>query len=40
MVHAAECVRMSASMIGVSKRIIAYDDGGTLRVMFNFEIIS
>ena len=37
--HAAGCVGMAANMIGVSKRIIIFDDNGTATVMFNPEII-
>ena len=37
--HAQECVGMAANMIGVSKRIIVFNDEGHLRVMFNPEII-
>ena len=37
--HAAGCVGMAANMIGVSKRIIVFDDNGTATVMFNPEII-
>lgn len=37
--HAAECVGMAANMIGVSKRIIAFNDNGAYMVMFNPEII-
>ena len=33
------CVGMAANMIGVSKRIIAFDDEGTYRVLFNPEIV-
>lgn len=33
------CVGMAANMIGVLKRIIVFDDHGTLMVMFNPEII-
>ena len=33
------CVGMAANMIGVSKRIIAFDNEGTYAVMFNPEII-
>lgn len=33
------CVGMSANMIGVCKRIIAFDNEGTYMVMFNPEII-
>ena len=33
------CVGMAANMIGVSKRIIVFEDGGTAIVMFNPEII-
>lgn len=37
--HKEECVGMAANMIGVKKRVIVFDDGGTFRVMFNPEII-
>ena len=37
--HKARCVGMAANMIGVSKRIIAFDNDGTYMVMFNPEII-
>ena len=37
--HKARCVGMAANMIGVSKRIIAFDNEGTYMVMFNPEII-
>ena len=33
------CVGMAANMIGVNKRIIAFDDEGTYMVMFNPEIV-
>ena len=33
------CVGMAANMIGVSKRIIIFDDNGTAVVMFNPEIV-
>ena len=33
------CVGMAANMIGVSKRIIAFDNDGTYMVMFNPEIV-
>ena len=35
----AVCVGMAANMIGVNKRIIAFDDDGTYTVMFNPEIV-
>lgn len=38
-VHEAECVGMAANMIGVHKRIIAVNDEGTYRLMYNPEII-
>ena len=38
-VHADGCVGMAANMIGVNKAIIVFDDEGTLREMFNPEII-
>ena len=34
-----KCVGMAANMIGVSKRIIAFDDNGKLSFMLNPEII-
>ena len=37
--HKNSCVGMAANMIGVRKRIIAFDNGGTYTVMFNPEII-
>ena len=37
--HKAGCVGMAANMIGVRKRIIAFDNEGTYMVMFNPEII-
>ena len=37
--HKEGCVGMAANMIGVRKRIIAFDNEGTYMVMFNPEII-
>ena len=37
--HKDGCVGMAANRIGVRKRIIAFDNGGTYTVMFNPEII-
>jgi peptide deformylase len=37
--HKDTCVGMAANMIGVCKRIIAFDDQGKWRVMLNPEII-
>lgn len=37
--HKDGCVGMAANMIGVSKRIIAFDDEGKYMVMFNPEIV-
>ncbi|MBQ3089924.1 MAG: peptide deformylase [Oscillospiraceae bacterium] len=37
--HKEGCVGMAANMIGVSKRIIAFDDAGKYTVMFNPEIV-
>ena len=37
--HADGCVGMAANMIGVNKRIIAFDNMGKPMVMFNPEII-
>jgi peptide deformylase len=37
--HKAGCVGMAANMIGVNKRIIAFDNEGVYMVMFNPEII-
>jgi len=37
--HKDSCVGMAANMIGVKKRIIAFDNDGKYMVMFNPEII-
>ncbi len=37
--HRETCVGMAANMIGVCKQIIAFDDGGTLTVMLNPQIV-
>ena len=37
--HKDGCVGMAANMIGVRKRIIAFDNNGTYMVMFNPEIV-
>ena len=37
--HKETCVGMAANMIGVTKRIIAFDNQGTYMVMLNPEII-
>ena len=37
--HKANCVGMAANMIGVNKRIIAFDNEGKYMVMFNPQII-
>ena len=37
--HRDGCVGMAANMIGVSKRVIIFDDNGTDTVMFNPRII-
>ena len=37
--NAEGCVGMAANMIGVAKRIIAFDNEGTYMVMFNPEIV-
>ncbi len=37
--HKDGCVGMAANMIGMCKRIIAFDNDGTYMVMFNPEII-
>ena len=37
--HKDACVGMAANMIGVQKRIIAFDNEGTYMTMFNPEII-
>ena len=37
--HKDGCVGMAANMIGVHKRIIAFDNEGTYMVMFNPEIL-
>lgn len=38
--HRGECVGMAANMIGEDKAVIAIDDAGRLRVLYNPEIIS
>ena len=38
--HKESCVGMAANMIGVRKRIIAFDADGQYMVMFNPEILS
>jgi peptide deformylase len=38
--HRETCVGMAANMIGVAKRIIAFDCDGSLMVMLNPEIIA
>ncbi len=37
--HKDGCVGMAANMLGIHKRIIAFDNDGTYMVMFNPEII-
>ena len=37
--HREGCVGMAANMIGVSKRIIVFDDHGSATIMFNPEIV-
>ena len=37
--HKETCVGMAANMIGVTKRIIVFDNGGSYTVMLNPEII-
>ena len=37
--HKDDCVGMAANMIGINKRIIAFDNEGSYMVMFNPEII-
>ena len=37
--HKADCVGMAANMIGVRRRIIAFDNEGSYMVMFNPEIV-
>ena len=37
--HKDGCVGMAANMIGVNKRVIAFDNEGSYMVMFNPEII-
>ncbi len=39
MAHKEGCVGMAANMIGVNKRIIAFDNDGEYMVIFNPEII-
>ena len=37
--HKEGCVGMAANMIGVHKRIIAFNDNGAYKLMFNPEIV-
>lgn len=37
--HKDGCVGMAANMIGINKRIIAFEDSGEYAVMFNPEIV-
>ncbi len=37
--HKDECVGMAANMIGINKRIICFDNGGTYMTMLNPEIL-
>ena len=37
--HKDSCVGMAANMIGVRKRIIVFDSGGSFMTMFNPEIV-
>ena len=37
--HRAGCVGMAGNMIGIAKRIIAFDNEGSYMVMFNPEIV-
>ena len=37
--HRETCVGMAANMIGICKRIIAFDNGGSYMVMFNPKIV-
>ena len=37
--HRETCVGLAANMIGISRRIIVFDDGGKLCLMFNPEIV-
>ena len=37
--HSQTCVGMAANMIGIHKRIIAFDNGGSYMVMFNPQIL-
>lgn len=39
MAHREGCVGMAANMIGVAKRVIAFDNSGSYMVMFNPEIV-
>ena len=39
MAHRDTCVGMAANMIGVCKRIIVFDNGGSPMLMFNPEIL-
>lgn len=37
--HRETCVGMAANMIGVTKRIVAFDNGGSYQVLLNPEIL-
>ena len=37
--HQDSCVGMAANMIGVTKRIVAFDNDGSYQVLFNPEIL-
>ena len=37
--HKEGCVGMAANMIGIAKRVIVFDNGGTYQVMYNPEIL-
>lgn len=37
--HRETCVGMAANMIGVKKRIIVFDNGGSFEIMYNPEIV-
>ena len=37
--HAQECVGLAANMVGIRKRVIAFDDNGTSHAMLNPEIV-
>ena len=38
--HSEDCVGLAANQIGVTKRIVVFDDNGTTRIMLNPKVMS